>query len=184
VVAEYGGDAMAIAEQLVQARAEMELLRPRAGQLADALAETQDDLDAAKGSAAKARKALTDLRARDEALSGLLRGMARRLGALRRDYNTHFIDPWEIPEYCAKATPQSPCWPAVRDWDLCIDHVRKEMKRLHALLAEMRARDEAARAAVRAWVKSLPNGRHGTPSRVVAALDALARTHETGGTDR
>jgi chromosome segregation ATPase len=114
---EYHGDAMAIAEQLVQARAEMELLRLRAGQLADALGETQDDLGAAKGSAAKARKALTELRARDEATKAV--------------------------EQAWRDTPHD-----ARD--------------VYGALISVRSR----------W----PD--------LGAALDALARTYETGGTDR
>lgn len=75
-----------------------------------------------------------DMRER-QVLSRLLRGMARRLGALRRDYNLSSVDPWENPDYCANATPASPCGPALRVSGLCVECLHAENQKLREALA-------------------------------------------------
>lgn len=96
---------------------------------------------------------------REQVLSQLLRGMARRLYRLRRDYKIASVDPWENPEYCAKANWAMPCGPALRDWDLCIYHARQEHRELRAEV-----------------------GRHGTArNRIAAAHRKYVDNH--GGTD-
>lgn len=74
--------------------------------------------------------AKTDRPSREQVLSQLLRGIARRLYRLRRDYKIASVDPWENPEYCAKANWAMDCGPALRDWDLCIYHARQEHREL------------------------------------------------------
>lgn len=63
-------------------------------------------------------------------LSAMLRKMARRTGALRRAYNGFGFDPWEGDTYCAKATPYSPCGPALRASGLCVECLHAENRRL------------------------------------------------------
>ncbi len=80
-----------------------------------------------------------------ETLSRMLRGMARRHGALRRAYNGTSIDPWEIPDYCANATPTSPCGPALRASGLCVGCLHEENRKLRAAVQRARAiRDSAS----------------------------------------